>query len=54
VRYLGDLLLGGDLLGQRLERLDDLVHGQLRAALEVHGIHARSHGLAALAEEGGG
>ena len=56
---LGDLVGAGNRLRTRLEILDDLDHGEIDAALEVHRVHAggdRLHAFAddRLGEHGGG
>ncbi len=48
---LGDFLRAGDRLGTALEVLDDLDHGEIDAALEVHRIHAGGDRLHALAHD---
>jgi hypothetical protein len=49
---LRDLVGGGDLLGALLELADHRGHGEVDAAPQVHGVHARGHGLGALAHDG--
>jgi hypothetical protein len=51
---LGDLLVRGDFLGVGLEVLDDGVDREIDAALEVHRVHARGHGLGAFAHDRSG
>jgi hypothetical protein len=51
-RDLGDLAVGRDLLGMRLEILDDRRHGEVDAALQVHGVHPRRDRLRAFAHDG--
>src|SRR5450755_3889732 len=50
-RHTGDLLLAGDVLGQRLDVLDDLLDRDLDAALERQRIGARSDVLETLADD---
>ena len=47
---LGDLRGTGDFLRLLLDGLDDFGHRLVDAALEVHRVHARGHGLQALAD----
>src|SRR5690606_6588895 len=49
---LGDGLVVGGRLGQLLQLLDGGLDGLVDAALEVHRVHARGHGLGAFADEG--
>jgi hypothetical protein len=49
---LRDLLRGADHLGGRLELLHNGVDGGLDASPQVHGVHARRDGLAALTQDG--
>ena len=56
---LGDLLVGGDLLGVLLQILDDGLNREVDTALEVHRIHAGGNRLGAfphnrVGEHGGG
>ena len=48
---LGDLGVGADLLGARLDVVDDGLDGQIDAALQVHRVHAGGHRLDALADD---
>jgi hypothetical protein len=47
---LGDLFVGGDLLGIGLEVIDHSFDGEVDAALEVHRVHAGGNRLRALAD----
>jgi len=49
---LGDFLVGGHLLGARLDVFDDLEHGLVDAALQIHRVHAGGDGLGALDADG--
>ena len=49
---LGDLVVGGDLLGVLLEVFDDGLDGEIDAALEVHRVHAGSDRLGAFLDDG--
>ena len=49
---LGDFLVGGDLLGRRLDVLDDLDDGLFDAALEIHRVHAGGDRLGAFDDDG--
>jgi len=49
---LGDLVVGSDLLGDRLDFLDHAGDGFVDAALEVHRVHARGHVLQAFDHDG--
>ena len=51
---LGDLVVGGDLLGVLLEVLDDGLDREVDAALEVHRVHAGGNRLGAFLDDGGG
>ena len=51
---LGDLVVGGDLLGVLLEIGDDGLDGLVDAALEIHRVETGGHGLGALAYDRGG
>ncbi len=51
-RHLGDLVLGLDLLGLIRDRLDGPFHGFLDAALQGHGVGARSNVLHAALDHG--
>src|SRR4051794_13146196 len=50
-RHAGDLILAGDLLGLRADVLDDLVDGDLDAALQAERVRAGGHVLEALADD---
>src|SRR6185436_19175638 len=50
-RHAGDLILAGDLLGLRADVLDDLVDGDLDAALEAERVGAGGDVLEALADD---
>src|SRR6187399_326368 len=49
--HTSDLVLAGDLRGDLLDAIDDLVHGLLDAALERQRVRARRHVLQALADD---
>mmetsp|Transcript_16847 Transcript_16847/g.37125 ORF Transcript_16847/g.37125 Transcript_16847/m.37125 type:complete len:842 (+) Transcript_16847:26-2551(+) len=53
-RHLANLLRLGDGLGPLLQVLKHAPHSSVDAALQVHGIHAGHHSLAAFAEDGTG
>mmetsp|Transcript_139784 Transcript_139784/g.197962 ORF Transcript_139784/g.197962 Transcript_139784/m.197962 type:complete len:593 (-) Transcript_139784:4-1782(-) len=50
--HLGDLFRGGDGGGFGGQEVHHVGHGSIHAALQVHGVHARSDGLDALAVDG--
>src|SRR5690606_24866525 len=50
--HVGDLVTGLDVAGHRADLLDDLLHGTLDAALEVHRIGSGSHLAEALTNHG--
>src|SRR6185437_12863257 len=51
---LGGFARGGDLLGALLQLVDDGGHRPVDAALQVHRVHARGHGLRAFRDHGMG
>ena len=48
---LGDLVIGRDLLGARLEVRHDRLDGEIHTALQVHRVHAGRDRLGALADD---
>src|SRR5579872_4129448 len=50
--HLGDLRVGGDLLGRLLDLVDDLDHRLVDAALQIHRVHAGGDVLQALDHDG--
>ena len=48
---LGDLVVGGDLLGVLLQVLDDGVDGKIDAALEIHRVHPGGNALCAFPDD---
>jgi hypothetical protein len=51
---LGDLGVGGDLLGVLLQLLDHGLDRKVDAALQVHGVHAGGYRLGAFLDDSGG
>ena len=51
---LGDLVVGGDLLGVLLQLLDDGLDREVDAALQIHRVHAGGNRLGAFLDDRGG